>query len=66
MTRSRHRNTRSNWTVFRAPVAIAVASGVGLLSALTGDGPRDILSWAALAAPVLTVAWAMLGTRNRL
>lgn len=66
MNRPRGKHARSNWAIFRAPVAIAVASGVGLLSALTGDGPRDMLSWAALAAPVLTVAWAMLGSRTRL
>lgn len=40
---------RSTWTI---PAAIALASVVGLVSALTGDGMRDFLSWVALAIPV--------------
>jgi cyanate permease len=31
----------------------------GLVSALTGDGWRDALSWLALAAPVAALIWAM-------
>lgn len=46
-------------TIFAVPAAIALFSIVGLVAALTGDGFRDVISWAALAAPVLAVAWAM-------
>ncbi len=47
--------------IFAVPLAVAVLSVVGLVSALTGDGWRDGLSWAGLAAPVLAVGWALRG-----
>ncbi|RAK52748.1 hypothetical protein DJ018_11205 [Phenylobacterium deserti] len=43
---------------FALPLAIAVASLVGLVSALVGDGAWNAVSWLALAAPVAAVAWA--------
>ncbi|MFV0624001.1 hypothetical protein ACBY01_08345 [Sphingomonas sp. ac-8] len=46
-------------STFALPVAIALLSILGLLSALTGDGGRDLLSWIALAVPVAAVGWAM-------
>ena len=45
--------------IFAWPTAIFLLGIVGLLSALTGDGWRDGLSWLALAVPVVAVAWAM-------
>lgn len=45
--------------IFAVPVLLAVLTAIGLLSALTGDGWRDALSWLTLAAPLLTVIWAM-------
>ncbi|MFT4026102.1 MAG: hypothetical protein QM676_04790 [Novosphingobium sp.] len=51
-------------TVFALPFAIAVLSSVGLVLALTGDGWRDVLSWAGLAAPVFAVAWATKARRS--
>ena len=50
--------------VFAWPLAIAAASIVGLVIALTGDGWRDAASWAALAIPVLAVGWAMRARRG--
>lgn len=38
--------------VFAAPLAIAVLSIVGLISALVGDDVWDVLSWLTLAIPV--------------
>lgn len=55
---------QSLWTVFAAPTAIALFSTIGLVAALTGDGWRDALSWAALGVPVLAVAWAMKVRRS--
>ena len=55
---------RSLWAVFAAPIVIAVASLVGLVAALTGDGLRDVVSWIALGIPVAVTAWA-LRTRRR-
>ena len=45
--------------VFAAPAVIAALSAIGLISALTGDGWRDALSWIGLGAPLAAVAWAM-------
>ena len=50
--------------IFAWPIAIAVLSSVALVAALTGDGWHDWLSWAALAVPVLAVAWAMRARRS--
>ncbi|WP_448536837.1 hypothetical protein [Sphingobium yanoikuyae] len=50
--------------IFAAPMAIGLLSAVALVAALTGDGWRDVLSWAGLAVPVLTVAWAMKARRS--
>jgi hypothetical protein len=50
--------------VFALPLAIAVLSAVGLVSALTGDGWRDAVSWVGLAAPICAVIWAMRTRRS--
>lgn len=55
---------RSLWAVFAAPLAIAIASLVGLVAALTGDGLRDAVSWIALAVPVAVTAWALRARRR--
>ncbi len=55
---------RTAASIFLAPAAIALASLVGLVAALTGDGIRDALSWAALLVPVAVVAWAMRARRQ--
>jgi len=44
--------------IFAAPLAIGALGVIGLVSALTGDGWRDALSWAALSVPVLAILWA--------
>ncbi len=55
---------RTTAQIFAVPLALALLSIVGLVSALTGDGARDLLSWAGLAAPVLVTLWA-LAVRRR-
>lgn len=50
--------------IFAVPLAIALLSVAGLVSALTGDGWRDALGWAALAVPVIAVGWAMRARRS--
>jgi hypothetical protein len=37
------------------PIALAVVTAVGLLSALLGDGFWDALSWLALATPIAVI-----------
>jgi hypothetical protein len=49
---------------FGAPLAIALASLIGLVSALLGDGIYDWISWAGLAAPVLVIIWALKARRT--
>lgn len=44
--------------IFAIPGAIAAISLFGLISALTGDGVRDILSWIGLWIPALVALWA--------
>ncbi|BAK65108.1 hypothetical protein SLG_04330 [Sphingobium sp. SYK-6] len=50
--------------IFAVPTALAALSLVGLVSALTGDGLRDAISWATLAMPLAAVAWAMRARRS--
>lgn len=50
--------------IFAVPLLLALLSVAGLIVALTGDGMRDVASWAALAVPVLAVAWAMKAKRH--
>ena len=50
--------------IFAAPLGLAALSVIGLVSALTGDGWRDGLSWLGLAAPVAAIVWAMRARRS--
>lgn len=45
-------------STFAIPVLLALLSLAGLVTALTGDGWRDLFSSAALSAPLLGVLWA--------
>lgn len=51
---------------FGAPAVIALASIVGLVSALIGDGVFDAVSWIALTTVIGVVIWAAfpLGKRR--
>ena len=44
--------------IFAMPIALAALTLLGLVSALLGDGWRDVLSWAALGTPLAVLAWA--------
>ena len=51
---------------FRVPLALAVVSAVGLVSALVGDGVWDALSWVALGTPIaVVVRYAFAPPRSR-
>ena len=55
---ARTENLQSAGEVFRVPIWLGVASVVGLVSALLGDGVWDGVSWLAIFAPVGAVWWA--------
>lgn len=46
--------------IFRAPAVIALASGIGLVSALLADGWADVLSWLTLGAAATVGLWHAL------
>lgn len=50
------------WQPYRVPLLLASASIVGLVSALIGDGPFDLLSWLALGGPIALIIYL---TRRR-
>ena len=60
---SRHR-IHSLSRTFAAPMAIAAVSLVGLVSALAGDGIANVISWLALAVPIVAIAWALRRRRH--
>lgn len=45
------------WKVWGMPVVIGIFSGIGLISALTGDDIWDAVSWLALGFPVVVSFW---------
>ena len=49
------------WRIFRAPLALAALSTIGLLAALLGDGLADLVSWCALGF----VVWVALVYRAK-
>lgn len=50
--------------VFGAPLAIALLSLAGLLTALLGDGVADAIASVGLAVPVVAVGWAVAVRRR--
>lgn len=52
-------------TIYRIPASIAVASLVGLVSALVGDGPWDALSWLTLGGAAAIGTWYALRPPSR-
>lgn len=50
---------RGGSRIWRAPIALALLSAVGLLSALFADGIADAVSWIALATPVAVIGWCV-------
>lgn len=50
--------------IFGAPLLIGIASLVGLVSALVGDGLADWISWVGLAVPIAVILWARTARRG--
>ncbi|MFA5495776.1 MAG: hypothetical protein WC247_13460 [Porticoccaceae bacterium] len=57
MKQDRVNGRHTLWQIFRAPLLLGLLSAVGLLAALIGDGFFDLLSWVALAIPLLVISW---------
>jgi len=55
---------RSLWRMFRWPLALALVTAVGLVSALVGDGAYDAVSWVGLGLPCITILVALWRTRG--
>jgi len=43
--------------IWGAPIALGVATVVGLVAALLADGAGDAASWGALGVPVVVAIW---------
>lgn len=50
--------------VFAAPAAVGLASAVGLVAGLLGDGAWDAVSWAGLGLAVALCGWYGLGRQR--
>lgn len=50
--------------IFRVPLWIGVASLVGLVGALVGDGWLDALSWLALGLPLWMIVRALRSAKR--
>lgn len=61
---SRTREQRRFRRVWLWPLVLTIASLIGLVSALVGDGVWDVLSWLTLAAPIAVIGVATRGSRS--
>lgn len=48
------------WRVWAWPVALALLTAIGLLSALLADGWGDVLSWCCLTVPLAVAGWHLI------
>lgn len=47
----------STAAIWAWPIAVALVSTAGLIAALVGDGPLDVVSWLGLGVPVAVSVW---------
>jgi len=62
--RPQPRERQSLTRMFAWPIVIALASIIGLVSALAGDGIEDVVAWLGLALPIVVFCWAMHARRS--
>ena len=56
---------RGLWRIFRIPIVLALATAVGLVAGLLGDGVWDAVSWFGLGAPLLVALACWLLSRGK-
>jgi hypothetical protein len=49
--------------IFAVPLALALLIGIGLVTALVGDGAWDVVSWVGLGVPAAVSLWYGWGPR---
>lgn len=54
----------SLFQIFKWPFAMGLLTCTGLVAGLMSEGWEDVLAAIGLGAPVLVVAWAVLGPRR--
>lgn len=59
-----HRSGGPGHSTFAIPIVLAVLSLVGLVAGLIGDSLFDLVSWIALASPVVAIGWALVLRRT--
>lgn len=61
MSKAPSTGAQSNWRIFRWPIVMALASAVGLIAALVGDGVYDLVSWLTLGLTIVVMIAAWRG-----
>lgn len=56
---------QGNWRIFRWPLVMAVASTIGLVAALVGNGGWDIVSCVTLGGTLMVIVPAWRGWSAR-
>ena len=49
--------SRASWKLWGWPIALALLTASGLVTALVSDGAGDAWSWVGLGVPVAVMAW---------
>jgi hypothetical protein len=58
------RRTNATGRAYVVPVILALASVVGLISALIGDGVFNVISWLILGGLLGVIVWALANRRS--
>lgn len=59
------RNSLNNRQIWAIPIILGLSSAAGLMAALLGDGLYDLVSWLALALPIVVVSYFVASPQNR-
>lgn len=54
------RNRRSAWSIFALPFWIALASLIGLVAALLGEGLWNAVAWSGVGAPIAALCYGLV------